>query len=150
MKNIQLKCRCDTRKLYDMWFEGTVHEEIEGNSTGIVRHQIAPFRSLKPFDFSLPVERNTFSKAANVMSEMVAAAKSLGMLQDLHKMTREDRDINFQNIFLHLCLVKAYPQSTLEILDQRRVGDKSFITIYEAVCSTALKKRRHEQNNNQS
>jgi len=109
---------CNVKVLWDLWYSGRPCDNVQ------------PYRfiSTKCGDLSIKLMRGRFSKATFVMNELSHGHTAA----DIANLTINDRDKLFEDSFMRLFHL-IYPEKTEEYLDNHRVGDLQYVTMYDLV-----------------
>lgn len=75
-------------------------------------------------------DRALLSKAKYVMKVLVARSPQGSSYVEVSRMHRQELDSLFEAAYMSLCS-QIYPETTVEMLDGKRVGDRSYLTIYD-------------------
>jgi hypothetical protein len=107
--------------LWDLWWMGI---PIQG---------ICPLRMIDPVDIVPTIDKVRRSKAVHCMGKLTQSAidLNLGSIETLRVMPTPDRDVIFEKAFLRLCNVCIFPNHHIEELDKRRIGELSYLSLYE-------------------
>ena len=107
---------CNVKVLWDLWYSGRPCDNVQ------------PYRfiSTKCGDLSIKLMRGRFSKATFVMKELSHGHTAA----DIANLTINDRDKLFEDNFMRLFHL-IYPEKTEEYLDNHRVGDLQYVTMYD-------------------
>jgi hypothetical protein len=115
---VAVLCRCSTKLLWDLWWLGDKGARI------------APYRQIKASDLYQRCDHGLLSKAKYVMKALVARCPQGRSYVDVSRLGQPELDALFEVAYVALC-GEIYADSTLEVLDDRRVGDRSYVTIYD-------------------
>lgn len=94
--------------------------------------QIAPYRQIQQHDLLAKYDHTLLSKARFVMKTLVSYCPDNSTSAAVSRMSQSDLDALFDIVYICLC-EKIYPGTAIETLDGRRVGDRSYVTIYDHV-----------------
>ena len=108
-----------TRTLWDLWFKGNLTEGY------------APYRQLKRYDLGSSQDHTPLSKARRVIIALAARCPGI-TYNGICEQSQKQLDALFEPAFLSLC-AEVFPTSSVEILDSRRIGDRSYRTVYDYV-----------------
>jgi hypothetical protein len=73
------------------------------------------------------------------MKEIVDGAQTLNLISDqstIGNLSQRERDRIFEKSYLYICQVLVFPDKILSQLDRHRIGDRSFVTVYESLMTT--------------
>ena len=110
--------RCSTKLLWDLWWIGDKAAHI------------APYRQIKQFDLCQKSDHVLLSKARFVIKLLVARCPLGRSYGEISRLGHQELDPLFEAAYIALC-GEIYAEKTLEELDGRRVGDRSYLTIYD-------------------
>ena len=110
---------------------------------GIKAEKIQPYRYLKSFDLSTRTMQSYFTKAKFVI-ELIAFRSDHPSVETRRAFEQGNSDINFFDVsfdtgFMYICNNILYPGLTDTELQMRRVGDMSYVSVYDII------KRRKRQ-----
>ena len=115
------------RSLWDLWWFG----DLSANVT--------PYRKFRSFDLATKEARALMSKATRVMDTLEELAKVDNSVINLGQLSMIDSRAVFASTFHTVCQ-SFVPDLTLEQLDRRHYGTKSYVTFYDLIPS---KKKRN-------
>jgi hypothetical protein len=110
--------KCTTKAVWDLWWDGLPVERIK------------PLRHLKSFDLSR-ADGNNMSKARKVLKALTGELTD----EDVSALSISDRDNLFQDRYLQL-FRKMYPDQSEDHHDRRRIGDLTYMTVYDLMSSS--------------
>ena len=102
--------KCTTKAVWDLWWDGLPVERIK------------PLRHLKSFDLSR-ADGNNMSKARKVLKALTGELTD----EDVSALSISDRDNLFQDRYLQL----FHPDQSEDHHDRRRIGDLTYMTVYD-------------------
>jgi len=110
--------KTDCRKLWDLWWDGNPVKEY------------GPYRNLCPYDLSCAANHQILSRARYVMNKLIESSglEKRGIIQ----LPISSRDDCFENSFISLYR-SINPDLEITSIDKRRIGDLSFITLYDQI-----------------
>ena len=112
--------RSNTRTLWDLWWKGNPAK------------QYAPYRQLHQYDLNNRADHALLSKTRRVMQALVARCPGGLTSADVSSKSQEELNRLFEASYISLCN-EIFPDSSEEELDGRRIGDKSYATIYDYI-----------------
>lgn len=92
--------------------------------------RIAPYRQIRQDDLYERKDHALLSKARYVIKCLIARCPLQSTYLDVSRKVQQELDAMFEIVYIKLCEC-IYPDTTLEKLDGRRVGDRSYLTIYD-------------------
>ncbi len=116
--------RCTTKTIWDLWH------------CGLVAQRIAPLSSINPrFDLTRTSDKVSCSKANGLIEKLMLKARSL-MTEDemktgVSKLSSIRRDALFETSFLDLAATLYDSAEVLKMINQRRIGDRCYVTLYD-------------------
>lgn len=105
----------NVKTMWDLWLSGDKSKKI------------APYRFITGKDL-VRSDHGSLSKLRFLMNELVGRDPTL--IKNLADLKPSDRDKEFEVKYLSICS-KLYPTKSKEELDAMRIGERSYITIYE-------------------
>jgi len=108
------------RVMWDLWYGG--HPE----------KRYGPYRKLVQDDLHDERDHPYLSKASLVMKKLVTLCPGSPSATQMSTKTPAELDALFSAAFMSLCGL-IYPGRDAEWLDKRRVGDRSYLTVYDKV-----------------
>ena len=130
-KNFRFPTRIDTRTLWDLWWNGKPVDRI------------APYRHLQTFDFFVKSDKQKLCRARRVINKLIHYSiivmnsneindVSIGLKTNyIRDMSIVERDRVFEESYIKLYSVLS--GQSLEVLDMKRVGEKSVNTIWDKI-----------------
>lgn len=113
-----LFCRCTARNLWDLWWLGNPRERY------------APYRQIDQADLAEPKDHNFLSKGRYVVDALVKFCPGAPSTNELSKKNCRELETLFASAYCTMCSI-IYPGTSVEVLDKRRVGDRSYVTVYD-------------------
>jgi hypothetical protein len=111
--------KCNVRSLWDLWWVGNATERI------------APYRGLKAFDLDNKNDNQLLSKAKFVITTLIKYSNDSNLDgRALQRLPARERDRAFETSFIAICK-ELFPSEDNESIDRRKIGDISFITLYD-------------------
>lgn len=110
------------RSLWDLWWFGDLSTNV------------TPYRKFRSFDLATKEARALMSKATKVMDTLEELAKVDNPAINLGQLSIIDSRAVFASTFHTVCQSFA-PDLTLEQLDRRHYGTKSYVTFYDLISS---------------
>ena len=122
--------RCHLQMLWDLWWDGNPAEKL------------VPYRKLSPDDMSDNKEKAVFSKAVNLMKELLTGDDGVQYgPNEILSLTKRERDQVFQELNLELCK-KAYPSWEDVDFDKKGVVSRKYSSIYDNLVANRSGNRR--------
>jgi len=109
--------KCTTKAVWDLWWDGLPVERIR------------PLRHLKSFDLSR-ADGNNMSKARKVLKALTVELT----YEHVCALSISDRDNLFQDRYMQL-FRNMYPDQPEDHHDRRRIGDLTYMTVYDLISS---------------
>ena len=110
---------------------------------GFPNRRIGPLRFLKQFDVDVKV-RSFLSRAKKVMDLIVSKCLSeqrVSTATEIADLSDPERDALLADMFV-MIWKEHYPQDSMEELDRRRLGEKSYLTWYDIITARTRRPRR--------
>ena len=123
--------RCHLQMLWDLWWDGNPAEKL------------IPYRKLSPDDMPNNKEKAVFSKAVNLMKELLTGTGDDGVQygpNEILSLTKRERDQVFQELNLELCK-KAYPSWEDVDFDKKGVVSRKYSSIYDNLVANRSDRR---------
>jgi hypothetical protein len=105
------------RTLWDLWYDGDKNERY------------LPYRKFRGFDINKKYGPS-FCKARKVMDRLLLCSDPVTIEADVAKMEINNRDKLFEKLYYNL-FHKLYPNESNEALDRRRIGDLTYLTVFD-------------------
>jgi hypothetical protein len=118
--------KCTTGTLWHLWWTGNASNPLE---------KIAPYNSIQAFDLQHKADHTYLSKARWVISKVISHGEQNSVA--ISRMTISDRDKFFEHAYIHIFKI-LYPDRDIELLDKTRIGDVSYITLYDLMKKAEL------------
>jgi hypothetical protein len=111
--------KTDCRKLWDLWWDGNA---LKG---------YGPYRELRSFDLHIAADQQILSRAKFVMGKLVENSGQARQ-SDIMSLPIRERDDCFESAFMSVHRM-IFPDVDITLIDKRRIGDLSFITLYDQI-----------------
>lgn len=118
--------RCTTRNIWDLWWLGNPRERY------------APYRQIDQVDLANKKDHSYLSKAKFVIEKLVEVCPGALSTAQLSKKNASELDEVFATVYGLMCEL-LYPSKTVEMLDRKRIGDRSYVTVYDHMKQCGLK-----------
>jgi hypothetical protein len=111
--------KTDCRKLWDLWWDGNT---LKG---------YGPYRELRSFDLPIAADQQILSRAKLVMCKLIENSGQ-DRQRDIKSLPIRERDDCFESAFMSVHRM-IFPDAVMTLIDKRRIGDVSFITLYDLI-----------------
>jgi hypothetical protein len=90
-----------------------------------------PYRELRSFDLHIAADQQILSRAKFVMGKLVENSGQARQ-SDIMSLPIRERDDCFESAFMSVHRM-IFPDVDITLIDKRRIGDLSFITLYDQI-----------------
>jgi hypothetical protein len=90
-----------------------------------------PYRELRSFDLPIAADQQILSRAKLVMCKLIENSGQ-DRQRDIKSLPIRERDDCFESAFMSVHRM-IFPDAVMTLIDKRRIGDVSFITLYDLI-----------------